>query len=251
MLNRRIIGLLLLLCTIRVMAQTDSVQVAEPAALPDTLQAAEPTAMPDTMQVADQPADAKAKPEPPKPQVYQATSIRVDILNPVYELIRSKGHTYSVEIAANVRLLNRLFPTLELGYAGGFEQDKNATTPVYNGRGEFMRLGLDINPLKKRPDAPSYMTVGLRAGAAVQHLSTPALLLESPKGETITDAWGEVVAGVHVNIAAGFNMGWAVRLKFLFTTNSHGVNTTPNYIPGYGFHDTMNWGFNYYLGYTF
>ena len=46
-------------------------------------------------------------------------------------------------------------------------------------------------------------------------------------------------------------MGWAVRLKFLFTTNSHGVNTTPNYIPGYGFHDTMNWGFNYYLGYTF
>ena len=222
--TQRTIVLLLLLCTIHMMAQTDSVQVAE---------------------------QPKAATENAKPQVYQATTIRVDILNPAYELIRSAGHTYSVELAANVRLLNRLFPTLELGYAGGFQQDKNAATPVYNGQGEFMRIGLDINPLKKHPAALSYLTVGLRAGAAMQHLSTPALLVYSPKGETIGDAWGEVVAGVHVNIAAGFNMGWAVRMKFLFTANSHGVTTTPYYIPGYGFYDTMNWGFNYYLGYTF
>ena len=214
---RRTIGLLVfVLCATGMMAQTDSVPAQEA-----------------------------------KKQVYQATTIRIDLLNPAYELIRSGGHTYSVEIAANVRLLNRLFPTLELGYAGGFLQEKDATTPVYNGQGGFMRLGLDINPLKKRPEALSYLTVGLRIGSAVQHLSTPTLLLESPKGETIADAWGEVVAGVHVNIVKGFNMGWAVRMKFLFSGNSHGVNTTPYYIPGYGFQDTMNWGFNYYLGYTF
>ena len=214
--SRQTIGLiLLLLCTTCMMAQTDSV-----------------------------PTQDKKK------QVYQATTIRVDLLNPAYELIRSGGHTYSVEVAANVRLLNRLFPTLELGYAGGFQQEESST-PIYNGQGEFMRIGLDINPLKKRPEALSYMTVGLRAGAAMQHLSTPTLLATSPKGETIADAWGEVVAGVHVNIVKGFNMGWAVRMKFLFTANSHSATTTPYYIPGFGLYDTMQWGFNYYIGYTF
>jgi len=205
----------LLLCTMHIMAQTDSVQVK------------------------------------PGKNVYQATSIRIDLLNPVYELARSAGHTYSVEMAANVRLLNRLFPTLELGYAGGFPQEKDAAIPVYDGRGGFARIGLDINPLKKHPEALSYMTVGVRVGTSVQHLTTPALLIESPKGEIIADAWGEVVAGVHVNIVKGFNMGWAVRMKFLFTGNSHGQYSTPNYMPGYGYYDTMNWGFNYYLGYTF
>lgn len=247
--SRRTIGLLtLLLCAIHLVAQNDSLPVF-PADADSSLLQMPPA---DTLQVKGQPEQGKkAKSEPVKALVYQATSIRIDILNPIFELARSKGHTYSVEMAANVRLLNRLFPTLEFGFAGGFLQEKDAATPVYNGRGEFMRLGLDINPLKKRPGALSYMTVGLRAGAAMQHLSTPALLIYSPAGETIGDAWGEVVAGVHVNIAAGFNMGWAVRMKFLFTAKNHGVTTTPYYIPGYGYYDTMNWGFNYYLGYTF
>ena len=238
----RTIGLLTLLVgAIHTMAQTDSVQAPIPQADSVQIQTAQ-----------DEPAQAQTEQQAQaKKHVYQATSIRIDLLNPVFELIRSKGHTYSVELAANVRLLNRLFPTLELGFAGGFLQEKDAVTPIYNGRGEFMRIGLDINPLKKRPDALSYMTVGLRAGGAVQQLRTPALLVSSPKGETIADAWGEVVAGVHVNIVAGFNMGWAVRMKFLFTGNLHGETTTPYYIPGYGFQDTMNWGFNYYLGYSF
>lgn len=183
--------------------------------------------------------------------IYQGVNVRVDLLNPVLDLLRSDWHTYSAEAAVNVRLKNRFFPTIEGGYAGQFLQEKGATTPLYNGRGEFVRLGLDINPLKKHPERLSCLLIGVRTGAAVQHMHTPALLASEPKGQWIADAWGEIVAGVQVHIVAGFNMGWAVRMKFLFTQNSHNELTQPYYIPGFGYRDSMAWGFNYYLGYAF
>ena len=187
----------------------------------------------------------------PDSAVYQGVNVRLDIANPVFELARSGWRTYGIEAAVNVRLKNRFFPTFEAGYAGQFLQQKDATTPVYDGQGEFVRLGLDINPLKKHPEQRSVMLIGVRAGTGWQHMHTPALLAEQPKGAWIADAWGEIVAGVQVDIAAGFNMGWAARMKFLFTTNSHDELTTPYYIPGFGYRDTMVWGLDYYLGYTF
>lgn len=183
--------------------------------------------------------------------IYQGVNIRVDLLNPVIDLARSSWHTYSIEAAVNVRLKNRFFPTLEGGYAGQFLQEKDAATPLYNGHGEFLRLGLDINPLKKHPERRSCLLIGVRAGTGWQHLTTPALIAEQPQGAWIADAWGELVAGVQVNIVKGFNMGWAVRMKFLFTAKSHDELTTPYYIPGFGYRNDMNWGFDYYIGYAF
>lgn len=187
----------------------------------------------------------------PKKEVYQGTTLRIDLLNPILDLARSGWHTYTVEAAVNVRLINRLFPTIELGHVGAFLQEEGASLPRYNGWGEFVRLGLDINPLKKRPESRSVLLVGVRAGTGWQNMRTPAVLAERPRGVWIADAWGEVVAGVQVNIVKGFNMGWAVKMKFLFTTNSHDELTTPYYIPGFGYRGTSNWGFNYYIGYTF
>ena len=183
--------------------------------------------------------------------IFQGVNIRIDVLNPVLELARSGWHTYDIEAAVNVRLKNRFFPTIEGGYAGRFLQEKDAATPLYDGHGEFVRLGLDINPLKKHPERRSVLLVGVRAGTAWQHMHTPVLLAEKPQGTWIADVWGEIVAGVQVDIAKGFNMGWAVRMKFLFTRNSHDELTTPYFIPGFGYRNEMNWGFNYYLGYAF
>lgn len=190
-------------------------------------------------------------PQPAEVAVYQGTTVRVDILNPVLEMVRTGWNTYSVEAAVNVRLINRLYPTIEGGYAAQFLQEKNAATPLYDGSGGFVRLGLDINPLKKHPEQRSALLIGVRAGSAMQRLHTPALIAEVPQGKLIADAWGEIVAGVQVDIYKGFNMGWAIRMKFLFTTNAHDELTTPYYIPGFGYRDTMRWGFDYYLGYTF
>lgn len=183
--------------------------------------------------------------------VFQGVNVRIDLLNPIFEPARTGWHTYDIEAAVNVRLKNRFFPTVEFGHAGRFLQEKDADKPLYNGQGEFARIGLDINPLKKHPEHRSAFLIGVRAGTGWQRMKTSALLAEQPKGVWIADAWGEVLAGVQVNIIKGFNMGWVVRMKFLFTANSHGELTTPYYIPGFGYRDTMNWGFNYYVGYAF
>lgn len=187
----------------------------------------------------------------PKENIYQGTTLRVDLINPILDLAFSQWHTYSVEAAVSVRLLYRLFPTIEFGHAGNFLQEKDAAVPLYDGWGQYARIGLDINPLKKHPESRSVLLVGVRAGTGWQNLHTPALLAEEPKGVWIADVWGEVLAGVQVNIVKGFNMGWAVRMKFLFTKNNRNPLTTPFYIPGYGARGDMNWGFDYYLGYTF
>lgn len=256
-----LLGILLVFGALSAYAQQAADTLSVPPVDSLGMQQADTFQLPDTIQpVKKSPRDRAAKmQEKVQAQaaattdtvIYQGTSIRVDILNPVFEMIRSGWHTYSVEAAVNVRLKNRFFPTLEGGYAGQFLQEKDAATPLYDGSGGFARLGLDINPLKKHPEQSSCLLIGVRAGTAWQRLHTPALTVDTPQGKWIADAWGEIVAGVQVDIAKGFNMGWAVRMKFLFTTNAHDELTTPYYIPGFGYRNTMNWGFDYYLGYTF
>ena len=153
--------------------------------------------------------------------VYGGTQVKIDILSPVLTPGLNNWLMQHYEIAANVQLAHRFYPTLELGYA----------TP-----GGFARIGCDINPLKKHPDSPHALLVGVRIGTAVQ-----------TKGET--DCWGEIVAGCQVNIAKGFYMGWMGRLKLLFTRDNSGQSVRPIYIPGFGMRDNMGWGVNYYLGF--
>lgn len=194
-------------------------------------------------------------PVQPKDTIYQGTCIRVDILNPAFELMRSDWHSYAIEAALSVRLKDRFFPTLEFGHAGRFLQEnadrtKNLPDSLYHGSGQFARVGLDINPLKKHPESRSVLLVGVRLGTGWQHIAGNVAATEL-RNKWIADVWGEVLAGVQVDVYKGFNMGWAVRMKFLFTKNSHGDTDTPYYIPGFGFRNEMNWGFDYFLGYTF
>ena len=162
--------------------------------------------------------------------IYQGTQIKLDIVSPVLIAGLNNWQIQHYEMAANVRLKNRYYPTLELGYA----------TP-----GGFVRVGCDINPLKKHPESPHALLVGVRIGTAVQE-----------KG--YTDCWGEIVAGCQVEVAKGkkprnngqapmgFYMGWMGRFKFLFTRD-----LAPAYIPGYGKRDNLGWGLNYYIGWKF
>lgn len=165
--------------------------------------------------------------------VYGGTQVKIDILSPVLTPGLNNWQMQHYEIAANVQLAHRFYPTLELGYAGG--QTHNDSVQ-YNGQGGFARIGCDINPLKKHPDSPHALLVGVRIGTAVQ-----------TKGET--DCWGELAVGCQVNIAKGFYMGWMGRLKLLFTRDNSGQSVRPIYIPGFGMRDNMGWGVNYYLGF--
>ncbi len=189
--------------------------------------------------------------------LYQGMSLKVDLGNTLLELGLSKAKIQSYEIAMNWRLKRRFFPTLELGYARG---ERSTGGVNYNGQGGFARVGLDFNGLKKHPDNPNALLVGLRIGTSVQQYDLTGVTLNSTywgekKADYLkqlgTDCWGEVVAGCQVQVWEGLQMGWYLRFKILFTRTAKDNHVLPYYLPGYGYRQDTNWGINYYIGYWF
>ena len=190
----------------------------------------------------------KVKKEP----IYNATQIKLDIASPVVIAGIHQWQMQHYEIAANVQLARRFFPTLELGYSGG--KTHRGDSIQYNAHGGFLRLGCDINPLKKKKDSPHALLVGLRLGTAVQGWEHTSHATSGTKA----DCWGEIVLGCQVEIAkvqkTAFYMGWMGRFKVLFTRDKEGLTADqmmPIYIPGFGNRDNIGWGLNYYLGWRF
>ncbi len=188
--------------------------------------------------------------------VYQGLSLKLDLAMPVMEAARSGGKIQDYELAINVRLARRWYPTMELGYALA---DCTADGGHHTGQGGFGRIGLDISTLKKGVSENCLM-VGFRVGTVYQDYQLTDVVQKvdywqapilSYLNQNHWDAWGEIVAGCQVQIAKGFQMGWYVRLKVLFTRTAKDGGPLPYYMPGFGFRDDTNWGINYYLGWKF
>ena len=190
--------------------------------------------------------------------IYQGMCVKLDIGNTILELVASRAKIQSYEVSTNWRLKNRFYPTFEAGYSLA---EASAEGGDYKGQGGFMRVGMDINGFKKHITDFNALLVGLRIGTGMQNYSTLNTKIHDDYwGKTPTtdfknmfscDAWGEVVAGCQVQIWEGFMMGWYVRLKVLFTRSSKNYGVLPYYIPGFGYRDNTNWGFNYYIGWKF
>ena len=196
--------------------------------------------------------------------IYQGTNIKLDLGATALTLGTTKAHLQHYEIAVNCRLKNRFYPTLEVGYAGSLPATTNDPTRgtitlgdsiAYRGQGGFFRLGCDLNPLKKHPESPHALLIGLRLGTSIQSaqhtlLTTHYSLLTT----TSADCWGEIVAGCQVEVCKGFTMGWMGRFKCLFTRQAEGLPASeykPIYIPGFGRRDNIAWGLDYYIGVSF
>ena len=188
--------------------------------------------------------------------VYQGMSVKLDIGNSVLELARSAGKIQSYEAAINVRLAKRFYPTLEAGYALA---ERGADGGMHKGQGGFGRLGMDLAVVKKGA-SENNMLVGLRFGGAYQNYDLTNVKLHSEYwGEQRLnfydqqrfDCWGEIVAGCQVQIWKGFQMGWYIRMKLLFTRTDKQGDALPAYLPGFGYRNDTNWGINYFLGYKF
>ncbi|MCQ2325261.1 MAG: DUF6048 family protein [Paludibacteraceae bacterium] len=192
--------------------------------------------------------------------IYQGMNIHLDLFTPILELARSKGKVQSYEIGMSWRLKQRLYPTLELGYA---RAELDAEGAHHNGQGGFFRAGIDLNGLKKRPERLNALLVGIRIGTAVQDYQLTNVQVVSPYWDggvpyrfdmphkIGADCWGEVVLGCQVQVWEGFQMGWNFRLKILMTRKAKDGGGLPAYIPGFGYRDDTNWGINYYIGYHF
>ena len=212
-----------------------------------------------------------------KDSLYLGTTVKLDIASPVIVSAANNWQIQNYEMVVNVRLAKKWYPTIELGYAGGRLTRDSIS---YSGHGGFFRIGCDINPLKKHPESPHALLVGVRLGTAVQESAQGAESSRMANGaisdipwQSMTqgvyaDCWGEIVAGCQVEIAkvnnTAFYMGWMGRFKCLFTrtqakqapTNIEEDQTpvyiqTPIYIPGFGKRDNIGWGISYHLGWRF
>lgn len=185
--------------------------------------------------------------------LYQGLNVKLDVGNTVYTLIRNKGKIQSYEVSLNANLLKKYYPTVEFGYAIA---TSGAAAGLHTGQGGFMRVGMDLNPLRKGRNSDYALLVGLRLGWDVQQFQLtgvqtgdtywrPGYLWDSPL-KFRGDCWGELVAGLQIKVAGPVTMGWYVRMKFLLTRKLGDFK--PYYIPGYGVWNDNNFGFNYYVG---
>ena len=238
--RRRLCNIILaLLLSIAAFAQQAIVQATETEALPADTNVV--VVIVDTIVATTDTAElAIARKE--RKEIYQGTTVKLDILSPVLVSGLSHWTIQHYELAVNVRLANRFYPTLEVGYAGG--QMQQGDSIFYNAHGGFFRAGADINPLKRNPGSPHALLIGVRVGTCFHPRKV--------------DCWGEIVAGCQVEIAkvknTAFYMGWMGRFKILFTREAENLTAAelgPIYIPGFGHRSNMGWGASYHLGWKF
>ena len=188
--------------------------------------------------------------------IYQGVNVKLDIAMPIIEAARSAGRIQDYEMAINVRLKNRFYPTLELGYALA---ECGADGAQHKGHGGFARLGMDLAIVKKG-ETENNLMIGLRFGGAYQNYDLTNVQLQTDYWQSNSidfynqnrfDCWGEIVVGCQVYLWKGLHMGWYGRVKLLFTRNVAEEQVLPYYVPGLGFRNDFNWGFNYYIGYRF
>ena len=188
--------------------------------------------------------------------LYQGVNVKLDIAMPIIEAARSAGKIQDYEMAINVRLKNRFYPTLELGYALA---ECGADGAQHKGQGGFARLGMDLAIVKKG-ETENNLMIGLRFGGAYQNYDLTNVQLQTDYWQSNSidfynqnrfDCWGEIVVGCQVYLWKGLHMGWYGRVKLLFTRNVAEEQVLPYYVPGLGFRNDFNWGFNYYIGCRF
>lgn len=238
--RRRLCNIVLaLLLSVAAYAQQAIVQATDTEALPADTNV---VVVVDTMIMATEDSAELAIARKERKEIYQGTTVKLDILSPLLVSGLSHWTIQHYEVAVNVRLANRFYPTFELGYAGG--QTQQGDSIYYNAHGGFFRAGADINPLKRNPGSPHALLIGLRLGAAFQPRKA--------------DCWGEIVAGCQVEICkvknTAFYMGWMGRFKILFTREAENLTAAemgPIYIPGFGYRSNLGWGASYHLGWKF
>ena len=157
-------------------------------------------------------------------------------------LVLAGQHYGGADIWASLSMWNWLFPTVEfgLGAARNSPKDKNFT---YKGKlSPYLRIGADYNFLYK--SNPRYRAVvGLRAGYSHFTYDVTDITIDSPywdesqslalTGQKSHAFWGEILAGLRVDIFKNLSLGWTIRYHTLFGHPS-GSAGTPWYIPGYG-----------------
>ena len=178
------------------------------------------------------------------------TAVRVsgDIVNIIKSNIVSDFSGW--EGAVDIELKN-YYPILEFG---SWSSDVSLENGQYTNNGNFWRLGVDVNLLKKDPVKNS-LFFGIRYGRSVydERLDYTITTTEfgsvskSLENHSMKAGFAELTTGLRVKIVSGFWMGYTGRLKFAPGVDKSKQLQTYD-VPGYGLtYKQPWWGFNYYL----
>lgn len=201
----------------------------------------------DTTEVEEQPEipdSLKVKPS------YVPTGIRIgtDLIQDI------KGYTNATfdgwEINADIDF-HRYYLAFDYGK---WAQSKTIPNGRYGNDGDYFRIGVDANTLKRDPDR-NMLFFGFRYARSTFSDSVSYLLADEVYGDrqkhlfntNLTANWMEITSGLRVKIWKFFWMGYTIRLKF--APQVHGNGELQSYdIPGYGISArTAYWGFNYQI----
>jgi hypothetical protein len=136
--------------------------------------------------------------------------------------------------------------------AGNWKRYLAEEAEQYTNSGNYMRIGVDVNFLKKDPDRNMFF-IGARYGwgtfseSFVHTAGDPVwgLTTETFSHSGSHASWAEVTTGLRVKMYKFFWMGYTIRYKFGLSTSGTG-EVVPYDVPGYGRTDkSATWGFNY------
>lgn len=180
---------------------------------------------------------------------FRPTGIRVGV--ETIGLIKSLAGSNSggKELFADMDL-GRYFLAVEAG-----ESFRNLTIKdgTYSNEGRYLRLGADVNFLKKDPDRNMFF-LGFRYGRAVYreqldyvYNSGFGTVNMDVDQQQVKSGWLELTTGLRVRVVKFFWMGYTARLKF-GSSVPDGSPIAPYEIPGYGLTFKKPWwGFSYYM----
>lgn len=138
--------------------------------------------------------------------------------------------------------------------AGRWERKFQTEEEDYSNSGNYARIGVDVNFLKKDPDKNMFF-FGARYGWGTYSENFSVTTIDPVWGTNTTNytntdiqaGWFELTTGLRVKMLRFFWMGYTARYKFGLNTNEPRGFVSYD-VPGYG--KTANpstWGFNYQL----
>jgi hypothetical protein len=192
----------------------------------------------------------------PKPPYIHQFRVGFDISRIPFNIMYPSRQGY--EIQADYALRGKLYLAAETGFGKGkidYDNLKYTTT------GYFFRVGVDNSFLDRLSPRDFDMAfVGIRYGMGIgkrndAEYSVPSIFGPPATGSVPAQSfvvhWGELVAGIKVELWKGIFAGWNFRAKFLLNSGVF-KELSPNYIPGYGKGDKstafdFNFNFSYAL----
>jgi Domain of unknown function (DUF6048) len=187
-----------------------------------------------------------------EPVKLTAIRVGIDVVQPIKTFAIKDFSGW--EISADAEL-NHYYPIIEIGQ---WSRDVSLSNGQYTNNGNYWRMGVDINLLKKDP-VKNMFFFGIRYGRSrydeqLKYVITTdefGSVTNAIKNTNLTSGWLELATGMRVKIAGGFWMGYTGRLKF--APGLHEEKQLQSYdIPGYGLTFKQPWwGFNYYVMWKF